>query len=302
VLILAWGCTPQPAPGAAAVGSAVSDSASSSPTPSTPAGLRLSSSPEPTIRELTPEETIRIVTAVQEADLVESHPSPNEAWLAEIYGYDCVEVAPGQEFSYQELRVVRAGEVGVDVVDSQLIACGGVGAYGLGGLFWSPDSRFFYYTDAAVGVPDGCGFWTPPYWRLDTADLQVERLGEGSLSPDGASIAAWQDGRLGVWPIDDEAIGVLEIPTTFGIAGPLAWKPDSEQVAFVISESSCRAGRSDVGLLDVNDRRAAIVLPSRSPGVSGIEWDAPYRLALTDEDGVLWRYNVVTEELRRVGP
>jgi hypothetical protein len=252
------------------------------------------------IRELTPEETVRIVTAVQEADLVESVASPDEAWLAEVYAYDCVEVVPGQEYAYQELRLVKAGQVGASVAGAQLVACGGLGAYGLDGLFWSPSSRYFYFTDAATGVPDGCGYWRPPYWRVDTTDLEAERLGEGEVSPDGTLLAAWQEGRLAIWLVDGEAIGRVEIPTAHRTPGPITWRPDSTAVAFLVSEGSCPLGETAVGRVDMADMQPVVILSSEDPAYSGILWDAPYRLALTAEDGTQWRYNLTTEDLRRI--
>lgn len=298
LLVLAWGCAPLPAAGPAA-----SRSATESALPSSTSDGELPSfTPEPVIRELTPEETIRIVTAVQEAELVESVASPDATWLAEVYAYDCVEVTPGQEYAYQELRLVKTGEVGADMAASQLIACGGLGAYGLASRFWSADSRFFYYTDAAAGVPDGCGFWTPPFWRLDTVDLQAERLGEGSLSPDGMLLAAWQQDRLGLWRVDGEAIARIEIPSSRRTPGPLAWRPDSSAVAFVVTEGSCPLGESDVGRVDMVDMQPVVVLTSQDPGFTEVVWDAPNRLALTDEDGGQWRYNLTTGDLRRFGP
>ena len=86
------------------------------------------------------------------------------------------------------------------MVFSQLISCGGLGAYGLAGSFWSGTSRFYYFTNAAHGVPDGCGYWLPPLLRLDLTDWSITDLGSGTLSPNRlrmASLAGWRAGDLG---------------------------------------------------------------------------------------------------------
>ena len=61
-------------------------------------------------------------------------------------------------------------------VDSQLINCGGLGAYGFRGLCWSPDSSYFYYDMAREGVPDGSGSWAPPIRQLDVALGMIREL------------------------------------------------------------------------------------------------------------------------------
>jgi hypothetical protein len=48
------------------------------------------------------------------------------------------------------------------------------------------------------------------------------------------------------------------------------------------------------------DMQPVVILSSEDPAYSGILWDAPYRLALTAEDGTQWRYNLTTEDLRRI--
>ena len=59
--------------------------------------------------------------------------------------------SPGRESpnAYEVLKIAPW------TVETQLLYCGGIGASGLEGKFWSPDSRFFYYTNAREGWPDG---------------------------------------------------------------------------------------------------------------------------------------------------
>lgn len=73
--------------------------------------------------------------------------------------YDCVPVGAVEENAYEQLKLIQIDNSVAKIVDNQLRSCGGLGAFGLAGLFWSPNSSYFYYTNAREGVPDGCGYW-----------------------------------------------------------------------------------------------------------------------------------------------
>jgi len=247
-------------------------------------------------------EAVATITASAAPRLAEVLPSPDGAWRAEFYAYDCVEVAPGVAFAYQEARLVSTGSGADALVESQLIVCGGLGAYGLAGRFWSPNSRYVYFTNAAAGVPDGCGYWTPPYLRADTVNWTVEALGMGAVSPDGTFLAAWQGEQLGVWHVDGDLIGLVETPTLVRVPGPIAWRPDSSAIAFLISEGYCPLGETHLGRLDLSDMRPIMILAHRNPSFADLVWDAPNRLTLADEQGGRWRYNFLSRDLWEVSP
>jgi hypothetical protein len=102
--------------------------------------------------------------------------SPDGQWQVEIAMYGCVTTRKGNEHAYETLRLTRAAAGTSAQVDSQLINCGGLGAYGIEGLCWSPDSRYFYYSLAREGVPDGSGSWTPPIRQLDVDSGMIREL------------------------------------------------------------------------------------------------------------------------------
>lgn len=104
--------------------------------------------------------------------------SPDGQWQVEIVIYGCVETADEAVHAYELLRFAPAGAEEWRQADSQLINCGGLGAYGFQGICWSPDSRYFFYTTAREGVPDGSGEWSPPPWQLDAASGTIHELGE----------------------------------------------------------------------------------------------------------------------------
>ena len=236
---------------------------------------------------------------------VESHPSPDGRWIAEILAYDCVRVSEEQENAYQELMLTELATGQPLTVDSQFLFCGGLGASGLGGRFWSADSRFFYYTDARTGVPDGCGYFTSPYLRVDTLDLSTEYLGMGSVSPDERKLAVWWEGvsgervngRLAIWDLQGDLLGIAVLPPPIVLAGPIAWSPDSRSVAFLTSQDYCPLGLTALGRMELDMMIPVIILQSADPSFGGLTWDAPSLVTLTDEQGGSWTYNFATRDL-----
>ncbi len=178
----------------------------------------------------------------------------------------------------------------------------GLGPAGLTGRFWSENSRYFYYTDAAVGASDQCGFREPPYVRLDAVDSRIEVLGAGPISPDGTMLATWQGNRLGIWPISGGNLGLTRVYTGLTVPGPIAWRPDGSAIAFLISEGSCPLGETDLGRLDLSEMLPIIILRSSDRSFADLVWDAPNRVTLTDEKGGRWRYNFLTHDLWQIAP
>jgi hypothetical protein len=248
---------------------------------------------------------MRIVATIAAAStprLLEAVDSPDGTWRADFYAYDCAEVAPGESYAYQEARLVSNLDGSSHIIEPQLIACGGLGAYGLASRFWSPSSRFLYYTNAANGVPDGCGAWSPPLVRFDTSSMSSETLGPANLSPDGLLIAAWQNDVLGLWRLDGERLALIEFPTAGRIPGALAWRLDSSALAFLVSEGACPLGETELGRVDLDELRPIVVLKQRDPGFADLVWDAPNRVTLTDELGERWRFNFLTRDLWPIQP
>jgi hypothetical protein len=106
--------------------------------------------------------------------------SPDGQWQIKIAMYGCVATGDGDNYAFEALRLVRGGAEAPSQVDSQLINCGGLGAYGFQGLCWSPDSRYFYYHTGREGVPDGMldgeNGWTPPIRQLDVTSGMIREL------------------------------------------------------------------------------------------------------------------------------
>jgi hypothetical protein len=140
----------------------------------------------------TPDPTTQaIIAAVQGSSqpATTTYASPDGVWRVALAVFACTPMDTGDVYAYETVSLARTDAAAI--VDSQLINCGGLGAYGFDSLFWSADSRYFYYTMAREGVPDGCGNWQPPIRRVDVATGASEDVSVGDPSPDAAALTAW---------------------------------------------------------------------------------------------------------------
>ncbi len=103
--------------------------------------------------------------------------------------YGCVATGNGSEdgggYAFEALYLARSGADSAAQVDSQLINCGGLGAYGFQALCWSADSRYFYYDVAREGVPDGSGEWIPPVRQLEVDSGMIRELTDRTTATGG---------------------------------------------------------------------------------------------------------------------
>lgn len=259
----------------------------------------------PTQATPTPNPTSTIVgtvIAVSEPRIQSSHRSPDGKWQAEVVTYECVNVGQVDEFAFDQLNLIQVADESTLAVDSQLQSCGGVGAFGLDGLFWAQNSRYFYYTNARESFPDGlCGYWTPPFLRIDVSNPVPEFLGIGNLSPDGSKLAAWQDLELVVWDLDGGEVARTPAFAADTDIGPIVWSPDSESLVYLQIESYCPvSGKSYVVRLDLPEARQTLLLESEAPTFGNASWDDPEVLNLSDENGADWRYTFSTKELQQL--
>ena len=238
------------------------------------------------------------LASIQPPKTLSASLSPNGEWQAEITTYDCSPIGDLGEYAYEQLKLIRLADKDEKIVDNQEIACGGLGAFGFEGLFWSPNSRFFYYADAREGVPDGCGYWVKPVLRLDTTSLSVEPLGGGLPSPDGAKLATWQGRELVIWVVDQGEIGRAAASAPATVNGPFAWSPDSQALVYLQLTADCPVSGVTYAIrLDLPEMASTLLLESDSPSFAGVQWEASDELRLFDENGKEWRYHFPTKAI-----
>jgi hypothetical protein len=233
-----------------------------------------------------------LVGTVQPATFA-SYPSPDGEWRVDVVIYACAIVDPEtqQENSFEQLILVSAADSSRSVLDTQLLNCGGLGAAGFEGLFWTSDGEYFYYTSARDGVPDGCGYWEKPLGRFNVIERQAEAVGGGPISPDGSKLATWIDHSLTLWDLSGDRIGSVPQSLEDAVPGPIAWAPNGLSVAYLLSEDTCPRGTTYIVRMDLGTLNPVVVLSSISPSFTDIVWDVPNRILLTDEHSTTWSYN-----------
>ncbi len=247
----------------------------------------------------TPDVQSRLLTEVPPR-IHGSYPSPDGNWEAQVIIYGCTSVdpeAPGGN-SLEQLVLIRLTDSTRTVVDSQFINCGGLGASGLEGRFWTSDSRFFFYTSAREGVPDGCGFfWARPLLRVGITDPKPTRFGPSVISPDGKMIAAWISGQLEIWETSGGQIAMAQTPVSVASNGPIAWSPDNRSVAHLLSEEQCMTGETYVVTVALTDMKPVLILTSENPSFFDLSWDNLNTLTLFDRERNAWSLNLMTGRL-----
>lgn len=279
------------------------------PTPVSTTTLKPTRTPEPTTTPastpdfyMTATAIVKAVVAAGQPKVYASYLSPDERWRAEVILYDCAQVFEVDANAYEQLKIIRVNDGMERVVADQLRFCGGLGAYGLGGLFWSPNSRYFYFTDAREGVPDGsyC-YWERPLNRVDVKSGSVIPFSPGPLSPDKTMMAIWQKDDVVLWSLDSGEIARVPVAIPNAAIGTIAWSPVGQALIYLQTASDCYPfGKSYIVRLDIPNLKSVLLLESETPAFRNILWDAPNRLRLFDEQGKEWRYNLVTQELKPV--
>ncbi len=248
-----------------------------------------------------------IITAVQAAGeaTVHIHASPDGQWRVALAQTGCVLTAAEAEYAYETVSLLSGDGTVVTLVDGQLINCGGLGAYGFEARFWSPNSRYFYYTTARTGVPDGCGPWVRPISRLDTANATTVNLGSGWPSPDGTYLATWLKQELVLWDLDGEELGRLPAAADQTALAALSWSPDSRALVYLQAPSPCvpqTSATSSVVQVTAPDARQTLLLETQSPHFSDLAWETLSTVRLTDTDGGHWLLDVTTRMLTAATP
>lgn len=268
----------------------------------TPAVVPPETQAQPT--EATEADLIAAVLASGELALLQSLPSPDGLWLAEVVRVECTPVLPEQELAYEVLRLTGPDGT-VHDVRGQLQYCGGLGAFGLNLLIWSDDSRNFYFDQARVGAPDGlvCGNWSRGTTRIDVATLESEPLpGDGPLLPDGSGFLIWGGPDWVVW---DLAAGEVARSSSVENDKPvisMSLSEDGSRVVYV-QRSDCLSPDEDstVILLDLATMAHTELLEAEAPGFIAASWETDDTILLLDPAGTEYRFTISTGVLTPPG-
>ncbi|MDW8325530.1 MAG: hypothetical protein RMK99_03085 [Anaerolineales bacterium] len=246
---------------------------------------------------------IQAIVATVQPTTFATYPSPDRQWRVEVVIYDCVRVEPGPDATaYEQLRVIQT-DGRIRVVADQVLACGGLGFYGFGGLAWSPNSRYFYFTDERSGAPDGgdC-HWRRSVSRVDVATGLIEAVPAGPFSPDKTALAAIKaSNEIALWSLDRGEIAIIPPMIPTATLGAIAWSPDGQALVYVQTQFECYPfGTSYLVRLDLGNLQATLLLESKTPSFRYLEWGAPDRITLFDEGWQRWEFDLATRKLNQV--
>lgn len=245
-----------------------------------------------------------ILSAVQPVILAK-YPSFDGKWRVEVIRYECY-TFPNfvDSIAYEQLKLINLTDKTEKVIDDQPQNCGGIGTYGLEGLHWSPNGRYFYYTDSREGYPETCGnYAVSAIYRLDTASQEHVLLGSGHISPDETKLAIWQGDEIVIWDLDLGEVGRVESLAPDFFTGEITWAPDSQSIVYLQTEFNCARdyGISYVIHVDIGKMSQTLLIKYPPPGFGGVDWYSPGQITLRDGDGNYFNYDFVTREKTFLG-
>jgi hypothetical protein len=233
--------------------------------------------------------------------IIETHLSTDGQLRAVVVRYDCVQVSGVDENAYEQLKIVRVNDGTEMVIADQLQSCGGIGASGLGGLFFSPSGRYFYFTTAKGGVPDGCccDLWVRNMYRADVNTGYIENTpGTGELMVDGKTIVIPGKGEFILWDLDEGEIERVPYknPDAYLICFRLS--PDKDSLVYLQADNCLGSpGKSYLVYWDFATFQQALLLDVENPPLVNVIWESPDQLTLWDADSNEWQFDLVTKEL-----
>ncbi|MDQ3006065.1 MAG: hypothetical protein M3R47_11890 [Chloroflexota bacterium] len=244
-----------------------------------------------------------IISTVQPVVLA-NYPSPDGKWRSEVIRYDCINYAYldyTESIAYEQLKLIDLTDGTEQIIEDQLQNCDGIGGGGLKGLFWSPNNRYFYYTDWREGNPESCGNYAVPLiYRFDTPTQENLTIGGGHISPDQLKLAMWQRNEIVIWDLDQGEVGRVQSLTRVRFNGEISWSPDGQSIVYLQTEWDCAPdyGKTYLTRLDLSDMSQELLFEHDSPGFGSVSWDTANQITLLDGMRNSWTYNLVTKELK----
>jgi len=234
--------------------------------------------------------------------VIEKHPSRDGRWRVEIIRYDCSYVNKNynQKIAFEQLKLIDLSDATEQVIADQIQYCEGVGAFGLHGLYWSPNNRYFYFNESREGYPDGgCGNYIPLIYRLDPVDLEVLPLKGGFISPDQTKLALWQGGEIMIWDLNTGEIARVATLNPELLTGRIWWSKTGNSVLYLQTDSQCIPdfGKFNLVSLDLTDLAQNAIAQYEFTNMGKISTPAPagvfvfyfYAPLIMNYDPSLWK-------------
>jgi hypothetical protein len=243
------------------------------------------------------------VVAVSKPEIIESYLSPDYQFQAEVIQYDCVLVGGEFENAYKQLKIVKVDDGKEIATAEQLNDCDGGEDYGLGGLFWSPNSRYFYYSYSIGYVADWdiCEYtdFIQDMSRVDVTTSLIEVTpGWGELLADGKTMIIPGKGEFILWDLDKGKIGnaLYLISDTRLLTYQIS--SDRNSLVYLLAENCLGSpGKTYLVLWDISLSQHTLRLEVETPPLINITWDNPGELTLWYADSTQRQFNLATGEV-----
>lgn len=244
---------------------------------------------------------IAAVTSAVQPEVIQDYPTADGKFRVQVIRYECTQIeSSGDRLAYEQLLVTAADGDQVPVAQ-QLQNCGGLGAFGFNGHFWTTDNRYFYFDESREGIPDGasCGLWLPGLSRVDTDTMVVERLpGSGSSTPDGSVMVLWAEPDFVLWNPQGSEIArtALALDTFHLISFEIA--PGGDRLIYLLrDECFSPEAKTIVGLLDLHTMTSSTILESPPNGHVHVAWQSEDTAVLMNPAGSTFLLNISTGEI-----
>jgi hypothetical protein len=211
----------------------------------------------------------------------------------------------GKSYSYEILKITNLKDKKEWVAETQVILCQGLGAAGLGGLFWSNNNRYFYYTRSRYGVPDGSSMgWMGSFSRFDVSTGDKLSLSGLEFSPDKLKIAAGEGQDLVMWDLNGDEIAhfkgkdVIPGGSSNAWVHYFAWSPDGHSLAYIITllPSTPSPSISLVLIANLEMGQSSLLIESNNPEFIEVHWKNQNHLSLLGgATQSIWDYDLVNK-------
>jgi hypothetical protein len=235
--------------------------------------------------------------------IIENYLSPDGQFRADVIQYYCVPVGGEFENAYKQLKIVRMADGREIATADQLNYCDGGEDYGLGGLFWSPNSRYFFYSYSIGYVADWdiCEYtdFIQEMSRVDVTTSAIEVIpGRGELLADGRTMVIPSSGEFMLWDLDEGKIGnaLYLIPDTRLLTYQIS--SDRNSLVYLLAENCLGSpGKTYLVLWDITLSQHTLLLEVEDPPLINVIWDETGELTLWYADSTQQQFNLATGEL-----
>lgn len=237
--------------------------------------------------------------------------SPNGQYLANFIVLECTNITEGlNPYSLRTIKITDKIQPNTWIVIDQLIYCGGEGSGGiLGGLFWSNNSRYFYFTDNWYGEADTNPIsWINTAYRYDLLTKETLNLSGLALSIDKLKIAAGDGRDLVVWDLDGGEIArfpgnniILDQSSSVWLHY-LDWSSDNNSIAYILTLQSINnaSNTSYILIANICQKQNSLLFVSSNPEFIEVHWIDQNHLSLVGNSNQIysdWVYDILDKSL-----